>query len=75
MDKITETREFLIKKCGEPVEKTLPDGKKYSYVNMDLKIFDDLLNAMKKLSLLYKVELKSEHINPMVTLAQLRCAH
>jgi len=71
MDKITETREFLIKKYGEPVEKILPDGKKYSYVNMDLKNFDNLISVMKKLSLAYKTELKTEHINILCDFAKL----
>ena len=70
MDKIEETRKYLIEKYGEPVEKILPDGKKYSFVNMDLKNFDNLIMVFKKLTMMYNVELKSEHINVLCDFAK-----
>ena len=41
-ERIEETREYLIEKYGEPVEKMV-DGRKYKFINTSLNNFNELI--------------------------------
>ena len=61
-ERIENTRQYLIEKYGEPVEKVV-DGKIYKYINSCLESFDKLIKALKDATRILKVDLKEEHIN------------
>ena len=60
--KIEETRNYLIKKFGEP-KVEIRNGMKYRFENVELKNFDKLITLFQKLTTTFKIELKKEHID------------
>ena len=61
-ERIENTRQYLIEKYGEPIDKVV-DGRKYKFINIELESFDKLIKALKDVASILKVDLKEEHIN------------
>jgi len=62
MNKIEETKAYLIKEHGEPVDKIV-DGRRYRYENVELQNFEKLLQLLDKASEIVNFELTETHKN------------